>query len=68
MPRLVHPHHTIDTLDRTTGPHDPVQKLRHTLVGSLPLPTEPLTHHLLQHHQLCQVGALLARRVRPSIA
>jgi len=33
VPCLVHPHDTVDPLDRTTGPHHPSKNLRHTLIG-----------------------------------
>ena len=33
VPCLVHPHHTVDTLNRTTSPHNPSKNLRHTLTN-----------------------------------
>src|SRR5205823_9138084 len=48
MPLLVHPHHTIETLDCTTGSYNPPQPLMHLCVGRLPLWPQTLTHGLLQ--------------------
>ena len=59
VPCLVHPHHTIDTLNRTTGPHHPTQYLIHTRIGRLPLRAQTLTHHLLQERQLGEAGAVV---------
>ena len=56
VPCLVHPHHTVDTLDRTTGPDNPSKNLRDTLIGRLPLRAQTLTHDLLYHYQLRQAG------------
>src|SRR5438128_1245719 len=63
VPCLVHPHHTIDTLDRTTGPHDLAQHLIHLCIGRLPLRTQTLTHHLLHHDHLRETHTLGAVRV-----
>ena len=60
VPCLVHPHYTVDTLDRTTGPYNPSKNLRDTLIGRLPLRAQTLTHDLLYHYQLRQAGVLLA--------
>src|SRR2546430_17293466 len=63
VPCLVHPHHTIDTLNRTTGPHNSTQYLIHTRIGRLPLRAQTLTRHLLQERQLGEAGAGVVGRV-----
>src|SRR5437899_11825403 len=63
MPSLMHPHHTVEALHCTTGPHHASQNLRYTLIGQLPLGTQTLTDHLLHHHHLGETGTLLAARV-----
>jgi hypothetical protein len=67
VPGLVQPHHTVDPLDRTTGPHNPSKQLRHTCIGRLPLRTQTLTHDLLYHHQRRPAGVWLAVDVRHSL-
>lgn len=63
VPCLVHPHHTIDTRNRTTGPHHSTQYLIHTRIGRVPLRAQTLTHHLLQERQLGAAGAVVVGRV-----
>src|SRR4029453_512374 len=63
MPRLVHPYHTIDTLDSTTGPHNSTQYLIDICIGRLPLRTQTLTHHSLQERQLGEASTVGVRRV-----
>jgi hypothetical protein len=63
MPRLVHPHHTIDTLNGTTGPHHLTQYLVHTRIGRLPLRPQTLTHDLIEDRQLGEAGAVVVGRV-----
>ena len=60
MPCLVHPHHPVDTLDRTTGPYNPAKNLRDTLIGRWPRRAQTLTHALLYHYQLRQAGVVVA--------
>jgi hypothetical protein len=67
MPRLVHTHDTIDTLDGPTGPHNPTQYCIHTRIGRLPLRAQTLTHHLLQERQLGEAGAMGVRGIRHGI-
>ena len=57
MATLMHPHHTVDAFDRTTGPHRVSQDLVHTPIGTLPLRTQALTQHLLDHDQLMETNA-----------
>ena len=64
MLRLVHPHHTIDTLDCTTGSYDSVQSLRHMRLGRLPFWPQRLTHGLLQCRELREADALCTMCVR----
>src|SRR5438874_13371444 len=64
MPRLVHPHHTIETLDCTTGSHNPSQPLMHTRIGRLPLGPQTLTHGLLQCRELREADTFSPVRVR----
>ena len=52
MAALLHPHHTVDAFDRTTGPHRVSQECIHTPRGTLPLRTQSLTQHLLDHDQV----------------
>ena len=52
MAALMHPYHTVDAFYRTTGPHRVSQELIHTPIGTLPLRTQSLTQHLLDHDQL----------------
>ena len=63
VPCLVHPHPTLDTLDRTPGPHDPTQHRLHLLIGRLPLRTQTLTDHLLHHDHRREASTLGAVRV-----
>ena len=49
---LMHPHHTVDAFDRTTGPHRVSQEFVHTPIGTLPLRTPSLTQHVFDHDQL----------------
>ena len=51
MAPLMHPHHTVDAFYCTTGPHGVSQEFIHTLIGTLPLRTQSLTEHLLDHDQ-----------------
>ena len=67
MPRVVHPHATLDTLDGTTGPHTPTQSCLHTRLGRLPLRAQTLTHHLLQERPLGEAGAVWVRGLRHGI-
>jgi hypothetical protein len=52
MATLMHPYHPVDAFDRTTGPHRVSQACIHTPLGTLPLRTQALTQHLLDHNQL----------------
>ena len=52
MAALMHPHHTINAFYRTTGPHRVPQDLVHAPLDTLPLRTQALTQHLLDHDQL----------------
>jgi len=52
MPSLVHPHHTVDSLDRTTGPHRLPQELIHLYIALTPIGAKPTTKDLLQDHHL----------------
>jgi hypothetical protein len=63
MPRLVHPPHTLDTLDCPTGSYDPAQRLMPTCVGRLPLGPQTLPHGLLQYRELREADAFCPVRV-----
>src|SRR5215510_8395404 len=65
MTALMHPHHTVDAFNRTTGPHRVSQELVHTPIGTLPLRTQALTQHLLNHDQLTQTQAGGTLRLLP---
>lgn len=60
---LGHPHHIIDTLDQTPGPHDLAQARIHLLIDRLPLRTQTLIHCLLPHDHLCEAHTLGAVHV-----
>jgi hypothetical protein len=51
MAALMPPHHTVDACHRTPGPHGGSQELIHPPRGTLPLRTQALTQHLLDHDQ-----------------
>jgi hypothetical protein len=57
MAALRHPHHTVDTFHRTPGPHRVAQEFIHTPIGTLPLRTQSLTEHWLDHDQLTSTNA-----------
>jgi hypothetical protein len=63
MAPLMHPHHTVDAFDRTTGPHRVSQELVHTPLGTLPLRTQALTQYLLDHDQLMETNAGVTLRL-----
>ena len=63
MATLMHPHHTVDAFDRTTGPHRVSQDLVHTPLGTLPLRTQSLTEHLLDHDQWTETHTSVTLRL-----
>jgi hypothetical protein len=68
LPRGVHPPHTLETLDCTTGSDDLAPLLLHTGVGRRPLGPPPLTHGLLQGREWRQADAFFPRRVPQRLA
>ena len=54
---LMHPYHTVNAFDRTTGPHRVSQERIHMPIGTVPLWTQSLTQHLFDHDQLTSMHA-----------
>src|SRR5438309_11743950 len=52
MPTLMHPHHTVDPFDCTTGPHRLSQPLIDLQITLTPIRAKPTTKDLLQDHHL----------------
>jgi hypothetical protein len=60
---LMHPHHTVDAFYRTPGPNRVSQEFIHTPIGTLPLRTQALTQHLLDHDQLTETNTGVTLRL-----
>ena len=63
MPTLMHPYHTLDPFDRTTGPNRVPEPLIHLPLGVVPLGAKPITKHLFHRDQGTQPTDLFILRL-----
>src|SRR5215813_13092725 len=63
MPTLMHPSHTMDPCDRTTGPNRVPEPLIHLPIGVVPLGAKPTTKHLCHRDQGTQPTDLFILRL-----